>query len=102
MTKQQHKRALNCLKSINNLEHEKNFSLKKGVIRYEYKHQVIHLDDMTMTVSGTWEQFNSVNHTKDMIFLVIALLDEDNQDVSFTPLQHEDWQNVLRTKLSIA
>jgi hypothetical protein len=102
MTKQQHKRALNCLKSINNLELHKNFSLKKGVIRYEYKHQVIHLDNMNMIVSGSWEQFNSVNHTKDMIFLVIALLDEDNQDVSFTPLQHEDWQNVLRTKLSIA
>lgn len=102
MTKQQHKRALNCLKSINNLQHHKNYSLKKGVIRYEFKHQIIHLDDMTMIVSGTWEQFNSVNHTKDMIFLVIALLDQDNQDVSFTPLQHEQWQNVLRTKLSIA
>lgn len=102
MTKQQHKKALNCLKSINNLQRSKNYSLKKGVIRYEFKHQIIQLDDMTMIVSGTWEQFNTKNHSQDMVFLVISLYDQDNQELAFNDVQLDEYLNELKPKLITA
>ena len=102
MTKQQHKKALKCLKSINNLQHKKNYSLKKGVIRYELKHQIIQLDDMTMIVSGTWEQFNTKNHSQDMVFLVISLYDQDNQELAFNDVQLEEYVNELKPKFTKA
>ena len=102
MTKQQHKKALNCLKTINNLKLHKNYTLKAGVVRYEYKHQLIDLDGMTMIVSGSWEQFNSQKHTTDKIFLVISLLDQNNEDVKFNPFQLDQFISELKPKLSIA
>jgi hypothetical protein len=102
MTKQQHKKALNCLKTINNLKLHKNYTLKAGVVRYEYKHQLIDLDGMTMIVAGSWEQFNSLKHTTDKIFLVISLLDQNNEDIKFSPFQLDEYINELKPKLSIA
>ncbi len=102
MTKQQHKKALNCLKTINNLKLHKNYTVKAGVVRYEYKHQLIDLDGMTMIVSGTWEQFNSLQHTTDKIFLVISLHDQNNEDVKYNASQLDEYINELKPKLSIA
>lgn len=102
MTKQQHKRALKSLKSINNLKLDRNYSLKAGVVRYEYKHQLIDLDGITMIVSGTLEQFNTINHSTEKVFLVISLHDENNEDLAFNDVQLDQYIKELKPKLSIA
>lgn len=99
MTKQQHDKALKCLKNIDNLKLKKHYSLKGGNIRYEFIHQLIDMDDMTMIISGTLEQFNSNHHTKESIFLVIALYDSNNQNMSFTPVQHDQYIKKLKLKI---
>ena len=102
MTKQQHKKALKCLKNIQKLKLNKNFSLKAGVVRYEYKHQLIDLDDYTMIISGTLEQFHTKNHSTDKMFLVITLLDENNEDLAFNHIQLDQYIAELKPKLSRA
>lgn len=99
MTKQQHKKALKCLEKIDDLKLKKHYSLKGGNIRYELIHQLVDIDDMTMIISGTVEQFNSNHHTKESIFLVIALYDSDNQNMSFTPVQHDQYIKTLKLKI---
>tara|TARA_B110000967_G_scaffold202814_1_gene242355 strand:- start:17632 stop:17940 length:309 start_codon:yes stop_codon:yes gene_type:complete len=100
MTEKQHKEAINCLAVINNLKIKSTVLNKtKNLIKIEYKHQVVDLGKYSLILSGTLEQFHSKSYSKDKMFLVISLLDNNNQDMAFTPKQMDSFKNVIKEKI---
>ena len=100
MTKKQHEEAINCLTLVNNLKIKSTVvSKSKNLIKINYKHQVIDLGKYCLILSGTLEQFSSEKHSRDKMFLVVSLLDSNNEDVAFTPLQMNSFKEVLKEKI---
>lgn len=101
MNKTQHKEALNALKNVKSLSLEKQYFTDKDTVKIEYKHQLIELDNgMTLIVSGSMTQFNQIHCTTEQLFLVISLLDQNNHELTFTPKQHNEFKNELRTLMT--
>jgi len=106
MKHEDHKRALKLLKSINKLTLKgptkkiKSGPCNEDTYRTEYKNQFIHLDEMTMVVSGTIENFYSNTHRKESTFLTIAMYDENNEDMGVTTNQLHDYKKTLKTLIS--
>lgn len=100
MTKEQHLEALNCLHLINNLKIQSTVvSREDNLIKINYKHQVINLEKYCLILSGTLEQFRTSNYSRDRMFLVISLLDSNNEDLEFNPKQMQEFKNVLKDKI---
>ena len=100
MTKQQHLEALNSLKEINNLNIESTeVSREENLVKINYKHQVVDLGKYSLILSGTLEQFRTEKYSKDRMFLVISLLDSNNEDLEFKPKQMQEFKNVLKEKI---
>jgi|TARA_R110002072_G_scaffold201_4_gene1393 hypothetical protein len=100
MTKEQHLEALNCLKEVNNLKIESTIvSREENLVRINYKHQVVDLGKYYLILSGTLEQFRTTGYSRDRIFLVISLLDLNNEDLKFKPKQMQEFKNVLKDKI---
>jgi len=101
MTAQQHRKALNKLKTINKLTLTgKTEKVSKNHYRTDYKHQLIELDDLTLILSGSIENFYSMHHTTESTYLIMSLVDENNQDVPFTKKQHAAFKTTLKEILA--
>ena len=100
MTKEQHLEALNSLKEINNLKIESTkVSRKENLVKINYKHQVVDLGEYSLILSGSLEQFRTKDYSRDRMFLVISLLDSNNEDLEFKPKQMQEFKNVLKDKI---
>ncbi len=100
MTKEQHSEALNSLKEINNLKIESTkVSRKKNLVKINYKHQIVELGKYSLILSGSLEQFRTKDYSRDRMFLVISLLDSNNEDLEFKPKQMQEFKNVLKDKI---
>tara|TARA_R110002110_G_scaffold33998_4_gene116131 strand:- start:1047 stop:1355 length:309 start_codon:yes stop_codon:yes gene_type:complete len=100
MTKQQHLEALNSLKEVNNLKIESTeVSREENLVKINYKHQVVDLGKYCLILSGTLEQFRTKDYSRDRMFLVISLLDSNNEDLEFNPKQMQEFKNVLKDKI---
>lgn len=102
MTNKQHQEAFNSLKAINKLKIESTvISREENLVKINYKHQVIELDSYSLILSGTLEQFRTANYSRDRMFLVISLLDSNNQDLNFNPKQMQEFKTELKDKIFI-
>ena len=102
MTNKQHQEAFNSLKAINKLKIESTvISREENLVKTNYKHQVIELDNYSLILSGTMEQFRTANSSRDRLFLVISLLDSNNQDLKFNPKQMQEFKTELKDKIFI-
>jgi hypothetical protein len=100
MTKEQHSEALNSLKEINNLKIESTkVSRKENLVKINYKHQIVELGKYSLILSGSLEQFRTKDYSRDRMFLVISLLDSNNEDLEFKPKQMQEFKNVLKDKI---
>ena len=100
MTNQHYKKALKLLQEINNFTIKSSKTSKdKNTIYFEYKHQEINLGGYKLIVSGSAEQFNSINHSSDKVFLLMSLCDSENNDLEFTPKQNSKFKSRLYSKI---
>lgn len=100
MNQIQYEKALNVLKSVNNFTPKSTTHHKsKNRVTVQYKHQIVELGDYSLVLSGTLEQFYSKDHSTDRMFLVISLLDDENQDLTLTPNQLEEVKIILKDKI---
>ena len=101
MTSQQHEKAIKKLKTINKFTLTgKTKKLSKDHYLTEYKHQFVQLDDMTLIISGSIENFYSMDHTKESIFLLMSLHDENHEEVKWSKQQHAEFKSTLKQILT--
>ena len=100
MTNQHYKKALKLLQEINNFTVKSSKTSKdKNTIYFEYKHQIINLGDYTLIVSGSAEQFNSIGHSSDKVFLLMSLYDSENKELGFNAKQNSKFKSRLYSKI---
>lgn len=99
MTEKQHAEALKALKEINKLSiHQTDPDIDGDYVRVEYKKQDIKLSNgMTLQMSGSLEQYNQKHCTTERIFLVISLLDQNEEDQPLTSKQLAQTRKELET-----
>jgi hypothetical protein len=103
MTNEQHLEALKAIKEVNNLKLQQRTKIGKDTVKVEYKYQLIPLNnEMTLILSGSMTQYDFQKQCKtEQLFLVVSLLDNENNELTFTPQQLQEIKKDIRNLITV-
>lgn len=102
MTRKQHQEAYKCLKEVKKLTLSKQVTIKGDIVRIEYKQRSTELSNgMSLVISGSMEQHNTIHCTTESTFLVISLEDKKGEDLGFTLSQHAKFSDHIKKLLKV-
>ena len=102
MTRKHFKKIKNSLESINKISLEvENSESKDNKYKVEYKHTIVDLDDYSLIVSGSAQQYYQHHHSREEIYLFISFFDAEHNEIKPTVKQHTKLRKLVNIKTAV-